>query len=236
MTQPAPIAHSVQPYYLRKHQSFAVDAERQRHMQALYIVGEPALFTLLWQVEDFQAGLVEHCPRCYQDPLTVLGRVQVAYKQPLTARCLICFGTTFVDGFRAQIIRPAIFGDSDEDELAAARGVIHPEKATVESTHDFRSHTGDFVFRRDGTRWQLGNPSRVQLRTGYEHLTSTATQLGYSQMPASREDESSVAYIIPPDADDLDELLDSGDSLFPFTDPPWEEINGPLITGEGDDW
>ena len=45
MTQPPPIEHSVQPYYVRQHQGWAVGNERQRHRQALFAFGEPVLFT-----------------------------------------------------------------------------------------------------------------------------------------------------------------------------------------------
>ena len=229
MTQPPPIEHSVQPYYVRKRQDWAIANARQQHDQALLWYGEPALFTLMWKVEDYQAGLVTKCPRCSQDPTSIEGRVQAAYKQPLTARCPVCYGTTFSGGVRAQIIRPAIFTDVDEDETKSPRGVVHAENVTIETTDDFRSRSGDFVFRRDGSRWQLGRPRRVQLRTGYEHPTQLSTSLGYASIPGSREAQTSAAYDLPPETNSLAVLLDNSDSSFPDDNSPYEVINGPLI-------
>lgn len=232
MTQIPPVEHTVQPYYVRRRQDWAIDNERQRHKQALYTVGEPALITLMWKVEDFEAGLVERCPRCRQDPNSVQGRIQAVYQQPLTARCPVCYGTTFGEGIRAQIIRPTIFTDADEDQVKSVRGVVHPENVTVESTDDFRSRTGDFIFRKDGTRWQLGRPSRVQVRTGYEQPTQETSSIGYARIPASREDESSVAFDIPPVASQLQEYL-VNERYVPDASL-YEVLNGPLIPPVGE--
>jgi hypothetical protein len=230
MTPQPPVEVTVQPYYVRHRQDWAVANERQRHQQALYTVGEPALFTLMWKIEDAEAGLVGPCPICRQNPNSLQGRIQAAYKQAQTARCPACYGTTLAGGIRAQIVRPTIFTDADEDETKSPRGVIHAENLVIETTNDFRARTGDFVFRRDGSRWQLGRPSRVQVRTGYEQPTQEQTSIGYARIQASREDESSVAFEIPPTASELATTLAvSGD--FPQR-PRYEVINGPLIPPE----
>lgn len=202
---PALITH--QPYYVRQKQDWAVQQERQRHIQAIYQVGEPALFVLMWKVEDFEAGLVTPCPRCRPETGDVDARVAAIYQQPQTAKCPFCFGTTYEGGVRAKIVRPAIFTDADEDERKSARGVTHAEPLMVETVDDFRSRTGDYVFRRDGSRWQLGHPARDMLRTGYEHPTQAGMSLGYARIPASREDASSVVFDIPPIASELAAIL-----------------------------
>lgn len=223
---PAPI--NIQPFYLRHRQNWAVSQERQRHTQALFTVGEPALFSLMWHVEDHEAGLVDWCSRCRQDPTTILGRVEAAYRQPLTSTCPQCYGTTFEGGFRAQVVRPAIFGDIDEDERKSARGVVHPEGTSLETTNDIRIRTGDYVFRGDGSRWQLGTPSRVQVRTGYEHPTQVATSIGYARVPVNREDESSVAYDLPPSLALLGDILATAALTFPAVNI-YDDVLSPLI-------
>lgn len=226
--QPAPITH--QPYYTRRRQDWEIGNERQRHQQALYLAGEPTLFVLLWKVEDFEAGYVQRCARCFSDPNSVNGRLAAVYEQPITFTCPQCYGTTFQGGVRARIIRPAIFTDTDEDERKSPRGAVHPESLTVETTNDFRSRTGDYVFRKNGSRWQLGTPRRIMVRTGYEHPNQTDTSIGYAQIPASREDEASVAYLIDPSPSDLSTQLAASTSIAPAAYPtPYDQVNGPLI-------
>lgn len=186
--------HSVQPYYLRDPQPWAVEQERLRHTEALYHVGEMAMFVLMWHVLDFEAGLVGRCLRCY----VAQGKIADAYKQPSQNKCPDCFGTTFEGGFKAQIIRPAIFTDVDEDERMDRRGVIHPNDVQIETTPDFRVRQGDYCFRQDGTRWFLRGPQRVTLRAGFGYPAQGSTAIGYNHARASIEDPDSVAYIIPP--------------------------------------
>lgn len=224
---PQPIVPNNQPYYIRTPQNWAVEQERQRHQQALYMVGEPALFLLMWRVEDFNAGLTTQCPRCRATDGGLNARIETVYQQPLSAVCPYCFGTTFYGGVRAKIIRPAIFTDIDEDERRQARGVVHPESCMVETTHDFRSRTGDYVCRADGSRWMLSTPSRVQLRTGFTHPVQGEQSIGYARIPAAREDESSVAFQIPPVASELGNWLVAPVN---WPGPPVDDVlNGPLI-------
>lgn len=223
-----PVEPNVQPFYVRNRQNWAVAQERQRHVQALFMVGEPVIFTLMWKVEDFEAGLVDRCTRCRVDPTSIQGRIQAVYKQPLTATCPVCYGTTFGHGIRAQIIRPAIFTDSDEDERKGGRGVVHQENVSLESTEDFRARTGDYAFRQEGSRWQLSSPTRLQVRTGYEHPTQQTTSIGYARITATREDKSSVAYVIPPDIDTVKTVL-TPSGTFPDDTSSFDTLNGPLI-------
>jgi hypothetical protein len=210
MTAPIPpprVSPNNQPLYVRQTQSWALDQERMRHVEAVYWVGEMALFVLMWKVEDFEAGYVGRCPRCRQDPHTVDGRIEQVYKQPVQALCPWCFGTTFDGGVRAKAVRPAIFTDTNEYERKSARGVTYPENTVVETTNDFRARMGDFVFRQDGSRWQLSAANGIMLRTGFMHPSQGDAGTGYTQIPATREDASSVAYQIPPNASELDSWL-----------------------------
>jgi|tagenome__1003787_1003787.scaffolds.fasta_scaffold20951591_2 hypothetical protein len=210
MTAPVPpprILPNNQPLYIRQPQDWALQQEQMRHVQAIYWVGEPALFLLLWKVEDFEAGYVGRCPRCRVTDGSVDARIEKVYKQPVQAQCPWCFGTSFDGGVRSKVVRPTIFNDSNEAERKSARGVTYPEATVVETTNDFRARQGDFVCRQDGSRWQLSTPNGIQLRTGFLHPNQTDTGLGYATIPATREDRSSVAFQIPPNATELDQWL-----------------------------
>lgn len=212
-----------QPYYLRQTQRWAVDAERQRHLQALYTVGEWTMFCLLWHLDDYKNGLVDRCPECYTD-----NRYAQAYKQPERNKCPNCYGTTFKGGFRALIVRPAIFDDADEDEQFQKRGVVFKDSLNLESTPDFRVRTGDYCFRSTGHRYILRVPERVTLRTGFATPYQRSAAIGYNHARAAMEDHSSVAHMIPPVDEDVKAILE-----IPATEPlsfaAYEIIRAPLI-------
>lgn len=221
---------TVQPYYVRDAQPWVIQQERMRHMQALLMVGEYAMFVLMWHINDFKAGLVDRCHKCYgkasQD--TVRQRIAETYNQPEEHRCPECFGTTFEGGYKAQIIRPAIFSDADEDEQKQARGVTNPQALSVESTTDFRVRSGDYCFRSTGDRFQLRIPNRVTLRTGFAVPHQSTAAIGYNHARANQEDLTSVAFSIPPDNDTLQDLLTRG-SRVPYDFGPYEVIRASLI-------
>lgn len=219
---------SVQPYYVRDIQDWAIEQERMRHNQALYQVGEYCMFILMWHHQDFDAGLVARCSRCYSPADSVQNRIADTYNQPVQHRCPYCYGTTFEGGWKARIIRPAIFSDSDEDEQKQARGVTNPQDLSVESTTDFRIRSGDYVFRGNGDRFQLRVPQRVTLRTGFAAPTQSGMAIGYNHARANQEDLTSVAYIIPPTAAELSATLTLG-SRVPYDFSTLETIKAPLI-------
>lgn len=220
-----PIGLSNQPYYVRNrdNKDWAIEQERYRHDQALYTIGENVMFALLWRIEDFTHGYVRRCPRCYSATDKEISEV---YNQPTINKCPMCYGTSFEGGIRAKIIRPAVVSDTDDDESQANRGATYVQRVAVESTSDFRFRSGDFMFRADGSRWQLSAPSRVTIRTGFAHPSQQADSMGYTTGSASLENESSVAWIIPPSKDDLAGIL------YPAPNYPVSQvdrINGPLI-------
>lgn len=231
--EPGPGPDRPQPYYLREHQSWAVQQENQRHDQAIYQVGEYAMFLLMWHINDFKAGRVGRCPKCYgtEDDDTRQQRISEVYDQPTIADCPECFGTTFRGGIRARIIRPAIFSDSDEDEQRGARGVTNPQAYDVESTTDFRVRTFDYVFRRNGDRMQLRVPQRVTVRTGFDMPTQASAAIGYNHARASLEDPTSVAYKIPPEEETVENMLSFGSRL-PYDFARFEFANADLIPPE----
>lgn len=224
---------SAQPYYVRDQQNWAVEQERMRHNQALFQVGEYAMFVLMWHVADHRAGLVSRCNRCRGGSNSVQNRVAETYKQPVEHRCPNCYGTTFEGGFKAMIIRPAIFSDSDEDEQKQARGVMNPQDLSVESTTDFRVRSGDFVFRSTGDRYQLRVPQRITLRTGFGTPHQSTDAIGYNHARASLEDRTSVAYTIPPLEEQVSPVLEQA-SRFPIDFSAFEVIRAPLIPANDD--
>ncbi|MFF7198175.1 hypothetical protein ACFZAM_31265 [Streptomyces sp. NPDC008079] len=208
--------------YTRTQQNWAVDQERARHDQALYMIGEYALFVLLWTARDYDANLVGHCPTCASD------RISAAYGQAARNRCPDCYGTTFTGGYRALIVRPCIFTDADDSQSFTARGVVSPQELQFETTSDFRIHSGDYVMRATGERLQMRAPQRTTIRTGfgtpYQRDTATAYNLG----SANVEDAEAVAYLIPPDTNDLITILNrTAPAPVSFADV--EVLRAPLI-------
>lgn len=219
-----------QPYYVRDRQPWAITQEIQRHDQALFTIGEYAVFALMWHEQDFTAGRVGRCSSCY----LAQGRIAAAYGQGDKALCLDCYGTTFEGGLRALIYRPALFTEVDEDESKTARGIARVAGLNVESTQDFRILHGDYVFRANGHRYQLRVPERTTLRTGFGHPFQTSTSIGYNTGRAALEDvNTSVAYKIPPTATTLKAVLGLAQYV-PFDFSAYEQVNAPLIPTEDD--
>lgn len=208
--------------YTRRAQNWAVEQERYRHDQALYEVGEWAMFVLLWHVADYSLGLVERCSYC----VLPFGDVGEVYKQPSVNKCEACYGTTFEGGYRARIVRPALFGDTDFDEKVDKRAVTNPDSVSLETTSDFRVRTHDIVMRGDGTRWTLKVPDRVNLRTGF-HRPGHDFGIGHTLANVALQDPTHVSYTIPPDEATLKAILNA-----PIYDlegmAEHEDIRGPL--------
>lgn len=213
---------TVQGRYVRAQQTWAVDQERLRHDQALYHIGENTLFCLLWTARDYDAGLVGLCTVCASD------RISKAYGQPSQNKCPSCFGTRFEGGYRALIVRPAIFTDADDGQSFTARGVVAPQEVHMETTSDFRVNSGDYAMRATGERLQLRPPQRTTLRTGFgtPHQQDAAT--AYNLARAAVEDSESVAYLIPPDPATATAVLSRTGATPPAFDDI-ETVRAPLI-------
>lgn len=213
---------SVRGLYTRAQQSWAVDQERARHDQALYQLGEYVIFILLWTAQDHEEGMVELCPECADDAIAQ------AYGQGARNKCPDCFGTRFEGGWRAQIVRPAIFTDADDGQSFTARGTVMPQELHLETTSDFRVHAGDYCVRATGERLQLRTPQRTTIRTGFGTPYQRDVATAYNLARAAVEDGTSVAYDIPPDTDGAVEIL-SRQAAVPADFADVEEIRAPLI-------
>lgn len=219
--------HKVMPYYIRETQPWAIEQERRRHNEALWYVGENTMFVLMWHLEDFQNNLVKRCLTCYQSQ----GMISQVYQQTDQYKCPDCFGTTFDGGFKAIIVRPAIFSDTDEGETKHSRGVVHPNDLSIDSTPDFRVRTGDYCFRQNGDRFFLRVPERITLRTGFGDPDQGRTAIAYNHANAAVEDPSNVSYMIPPATDEVTAIL-SQRSRIPRPWTSFEIIRAPLIPGD----
>jgi hypothetical protein len=231
---PLPNAPRVQPTWQRDVQRWAISEERRRHVQALWQYGELTVFCLLWNTSDFEAGLVLRCQRCFANPgasANVEDRISASYGQGNQYACTDCFGTQFEGGYRALIIRPAIFTDMDKGQNKTAKGVVQPGTIGVETTPDFRVRPGDYCFRVDGTRFQLRQPKRTTLRTGFASPWQQDAAIDYNQLNAALEDPASVAYQVPPTASELAQLLGTYTRI-PADFSWWETIRAPLIPEE----
>jgi hypothetical protein len=232
------------PAWQRDIEGWAVARELQVHAQALWQYGELAYFALMWNVLDFELGLVMRCWRCWdgqrsgalQDPEQAIA---AAYGQGNQYTCPVCFNTTFalpegmsaLPGVRALIVRPALFNDYDRAQANQPRGVFNSSTMDVESVPDFRVRNGDYLFRADNSRWQLKVPNRISLQTGFAFPYQASAAITYNLSRAALEDPLTVAYQIPPPAGALAQVLGT------YTRVPvsysWAEIiNGPLIPGE----
>lgn len=214
-------------YYVRDPQRWAVDQEHYRHNQAIWMMGEYVMYALMWHIEDFNAGLVDRCHRC----TTQLGsKVFEAYGQSDRYDCPDCYGTTFERGIRCLIVRPAIMEDTDEGETHDRRGIpLGNTQLNVETTTDFRVRTLDYLFRQDGSRWQLRVPKRVTVRTGFEHPYQAQAAISYNNLTCAALDPADVAYKVGPYSDaDLKTIL-SGRTISPADFTQYEILNGPLI-------
>lgn len=220
------MAHRVMPYWTRERQSWAIEQERNRHTEALYQYGELAFFALMWNLADFQNNLVGRCSACYISQ----GKIAAAYGQGDQYKCPDCFGTTFEGGYKAIIVRPALFGDTDKDQKAHSRGQVTSDEVDIESTSDFLIRTGDYCFRETGDRFYLRVPTRVTLRTGFGTPWMTTTSITYSHARAVIEDTSDVSHIIPPtNATVLQVLSAAAQSRLPIDMSTHETIRAPLI-------
>jgi hypothetical protein len=229
---PLPNPPRLQPSWQRDVQRWAISEERRRHVQALWQYGELAVFCLMWTAADNAAGLVARCQRCFANPsLNVEDRIAASYGQGNQYACTDCFGTQFEGGYRALIVRPAIFNDMDKGQTKSSKCVVQPGTLGIETTPDFRVRPGDYCFRSDGDRFQLRQPKRTTLRTGFATPWQQDAAIDYNQLNAALEDPASVAYQIPPAQAELAQVLGTYTRL-PADFSWFEVIRAPLIPSE----
>jgi len=204
-------------------QAWAIEQAQDRHNQVLWQIGEYTLFVLLWRIEDFEAGRVDRCPECYEDPYADV------YEQTFVTRCPTCYGTTFRGGFKARIVRPALWDFSEETNRVEAVGEVERANTAVQSTNDFAMRTGDYVIRSNGTRWRVQSLSTNHLRTGFGFPDRPGAAVGFNYGTVILQDESSQAYAVQLPADP--EFLDPRNPRSTVSFRRFEEIRGPLGNG-----
>jgi hypothetical protein len=171
----------------------SIDFFRFSHDEALYSLGEWNIFFLMWHIDDHNAGLVERCSNCYLP----FGDVSEVFKQSSVRNCPVCFGTTFEGGYKARIVRPAIWNLNADEDKEQRRGEITRNSASVQSTSDFNLRVGDYLVRGDDSRWQMRSKSSAFLREGFSTASPEINQMGSLYNQCDLEDKSSVSYIIP---------------------------------------
>lgn len=182
-----------QPYRTSGYQPWAAHLVEAQHEEALYLVGELVLFTLMWRPADYEAGRVDRCSVCFNG---VKSRQAAAFEQPTKRECPKCFGTTFEGGFRAQIVRPALFADRNSEMRDEARGTVVTDTIRIETTGDFTLHKDDYVFRADNTRFQAEEKNEDVMRSGFGNPASGDSLAGSTTL--HMEETTSVAFLIPP--------------------------------------
>lgn len=205
----------------------SIEFFQQSHDQALYGYGEWTIFFLMWRISDHKKELVARCSNCYLP----FGDVSEVYQQPSIRKCPVCYGTTFEGGYKARIIRPAIWNINAEEDKEQRRGEITKNTSSVQSTSDFRMRIGDYLVRGDNTRWQMRSPAAAFLRSGFATATPQLNQMGSLYTQCDQEDESSVSYIIPiSDDPELtpEDILSSSTHYLPNFDS-FEDIRGSLF-------
>lgn len=214
-------------YQLFDPQSWAVDHARQHHDEALYRIGEYAIFYLLWTPEDYTAGLVEHCSECY----IPYGKSAQAFEQPAKADCPTCLGTTFEGGYKARIVRPCIVSFTEEQDTIGKRGTFQRSTANIQSTSDFLPRAGDFILRGDGTRWQVKDIDSSYLHTGFEPTGASKQVLGFNENQCALAESTSVIHKAEPTSpNDLVAMLDLSHPHYPQDFSSFEVIRGDLLT------
>jgi hypothetical protein len=217
------------PYWLPDAQTHALETEKQRHNQALWMLGEYCMFIMRWHEADFHADLVRRCPEC----VTAYGMIGEVFKQPAKDKCPTCFGTTFEGGYRAKIIRPTLIEDVGDRGMREGieRGVVEPQTMRIQTTPDFWMRDGDWIIRADNTRWKVDISNAPSLATGFGFLGSEEAP-GYAFANIVMEDPTTPVYLVPPvDSAEVETMLDKKNSRVPGDFSAYEDIKGPLIQG-----
>lgn len=225
-------------FHLPQRQPWARQHERKSHEEALNAFGEYALFVLMWDIQDHEAGRVERCPRCSSiggTTTTNAGVIFETFKAPVEDRCPVCFGTTFEGGWKAKLIRPSLWDYTEEKWDKTARGYVTNNVGSVQSTADFFMTDGDYAFRADGTRWQVTGAQNSRIVDGFGHPSRADNNLGINYSNAVREDPSAVAYTIPPTTrTELTAMLDRVAKHQPLDYRSFDQIRGPILPEVGD--
>lgn len=217
-----------QPYWKAQDQPWAESHIRASHLDALLRYGEFVMFVLLWRSQDFEDGLVGHCPVC------VLGdRLSAGYGDRTgDPDCLACHGTSFEGGWRARIVRPIIISDRDVETRDDRRtGETESERLSLQTTSDFYIRTGDLMIRSDGRRYLMSQMEQEVIRSGFHSPRQAETTGGQVGSVTLVSDVGSSIYRFPPEQAAVTAALESAAmtrhlvARVGFSD----EVRGPLV-------
>lgn len=208
---PMPLGSDTAMFWMPDPKDYAVQQLRMQHDQTLYSLGEYAMFVLMWRADDFEAGRVARCNRCF----TAYGDIAKAYGQGARADCPECYGSSFEGGFKAKLVRPSLWTFTEPEHREQPHGEDTIESAVVQTTGDFRMKVGDYILRSDGSRWRMAAPSADHVRTGFQ-TPGMVDAIGFNYGRVNRQDESAPAYLIPPSAATLTAALDVTGLRYPL--------------------
>jgi hypothetical protein len=221
-------------FHLPGRQPFAIKTQARSHDEVLHSFGEYALFVLMWTLLDHEAGRVARCSRCATTTGTGTSEhdalIFETFKQSPENICPNCYGTTFEGGWKAKIVRPAIWDYQEERWDKGKRGYAVNLEGSLQTTNDFHLADGDYAFRADGTRWKIAGGSTDRIHDGFGLPTRADSNLGYSYATVIREDEAAASYSIPPaTATELRALLEQVGRHFPVDTSGVDQVRGPLL-------
>jgi hypothetical protein len=210
---------------LKNREPWAIRRQRRNHDEAVMAYGEYCIIVMLWILPDHEKNLVERCSRCWGENAEVAD----VYGQGRQKDCPVCYGTNYEGGYKAILYRPSMWDYNEPTEEEARRGEITRQTASVQLPSDFTPKNGDYLIRRDGTRWQVQSTSTNHLRTGFGTSDARTDALGWNLASVVREDESAVAYLIPPTTEEAIERLSVSDCRYwPMDFSEHEVIRGPV--------
>jgi hypothetical protein len=223
---PDPVNPTIRQPWARDTRAWEIANERYRANEALWQFGELAALVSMWSIKDFQAGLVEACPTCnFGDNV-----ISSVYEQPSYSKCPTCFGVKYAGphgGVKSFLMKPTIWTWGEEQTLWDRRGEVERQEGNVTVPGTSFLQVRDYIFRGDGFRFMVMSWTGSHLHSGFETQAHTANALTY-QCQVSREDPAtSVAYIIPPGTEVLQQVLDPAFLRWPPLDESPALLQGP---------
>jgi hypothetical protein len=142
-------------------------------------------------------------------------------------------GVGGLGGMKARLVRPCMWNPTDEYQKLVATGEIITATTSVQSVSDFRMRTGDFILKADGTRWRVARHETDSIISGFQAANDIRAMTGYNYPLCTREDESTPAFLAPPDTATVMSLLDTSIiPNWPVDFSSWEVVNGGLISDD----
>lgn len=218
-------------FHLPGRQPYARATERRSHEEAIFAFGEYALFVLLWNIEDFDAGRVTRCSRCQGlagDSTEASAIVFETFKATAEDLCPNCLGTTFEGGWKAKIVRPSLWDYREEIWSKTAKGMVLNLSGSVQTTADFLLRDGDVILRGDGTRYRAKSGTPARIHDGFGLPSRADSNLGYTYAQVNR-DEKTTTMIEPTTRTELNALLDRVGEHWPTDTSGVDQIRGPIL-------